>query len=193
MRRLVASVAAVVLALGLAACTSTEDDLANQYQPNGTTEFSMQEIPAGERGAAVSFTGTNIEGETVSSDAYAGEVLVLNFWYAGCGPCRAEAPILQQVSEETADAGASFLGVNIFDGAETATEFEKTYGVTYPSLLAVKDVDLKLAFADWTSVQATPTTLVVDRQGRVAARFVGQVRSASILKTVITDVLAEAP
>jgi Thiol-disulfide isomerase and thioredoxins len=193
MRRILASVTAIALALGLGACSSTDDDLVDQYQQGGAAGFSMQEIPVADRGAALSFEGTNVDGDAVSSDDYAGEVLVLNFWYAGCGPCRAEAPILQQVAEETAADGASFLGVNVYDGAEQATAFEKTYGVSYPSLLAVQDAELKLAFADWTSVQATPTTLVIDHQGRVAARFIGQVKSASILKTVVNDVLAEAP
>ena len=194
--RAVAAAVALASALMLAACTGQNDDLVAQYEQGSGQGFisgdgRVQEIPADQRGGAVEFTGTAVDGATVSNADYAGDVLVLNFWYAGCGPCRAEAPVLESTSQAVADGGARFLGINIFDGPEQATAFEKTYGITYPSLLARDDAELKLAFADWTSVQATPTTLVLDRQGRVAARFVGQVQSESILKTIVDDVLAE--
>lgn len=193
----VAVALALASALGLSACTGSNDELVKQYEQGGGQGFisgdgRVQEIPADQRGGAVAFTGTRIDGETVTSGDYAGEVLVLNFWYAGCGPCRAEAPVLESTWQAVQGGGASFLGVNIFDGPEQATAFEQTYGIGYPSLLARDDAELKLAFADWTSVQATPTTLVLDRQGRVAARFVGQVQSESILKTIVNDVLAES-
>lgn len=195
-RRLLASVAALVLAVSLAACTNTATGIAGQYQQGTNKGYvsgdgSVQEIPADERGEAVTFTGTAVDGSTVSSADFAGAVLVLNFWYAGCGPCRVEAPILESVAGETKDAGAHFLGVNIYDGPEQATAFEKTYGVTYPSLLAREDADLKLAFASWTPLSAVPITLVLDAEGRVAARFIGAVQSESILRTVVDDVLAE--
>lgn len=195
--RLLASALALVLALTLTACTSENDALIENYEQGGGEGFisgdgRVQEIPEAERGDAVEFAGTAIDGSTVTSDDYDGTVLVLNFWYAGCGPCRAEASTLEESFQELEPAGAQFLGVNIFDGPEQATSFEQEYGITYPSLLAKGDVDLKLAFADWTSVQATPTTLVLDAQGRVAARFVGQVQSGSILQTIVSDVLAES-
>lgn len=192
-RRLLASVLAVALAMGLAGCTSTNDDLVQQYQQGGDQGFisgdgRVQEIPADQRGDAVVFAGTAVDGTAVTSEDVLGRVVVLNFWYAGCGPCRAEAPILEEVATAT---DAHFLGVNIYDGPEQATAFENTYGITYPSLLAADDADLKLAFASWTSVQATPTTLVLDKRGRVAARFIGAVASASILKTIVNDAIAE--
>lgn len=196
MRRPLASALVLVAALGLAACTSENDGLIDSYQQGGDTGFisgdgSIQEIKTDERGAAVEFTGTAVDGSTVTSTDYAGDVLVLNFWYAGCGPCRAEAPTLESTFQEVEPAGAQFLGVNIYDGPETATAFEEKYGISYPSLLAKEDADLKLAFASWTPLQSVPITLVLDAQGRVAARFIGQVESGSILKTIVNDVLAE--
>jgi len=137
------------------------------------------------------FTGTAVDGSTLSSADFAGDVLVLNFWYAGCGPCRVEAPILQETFTRYADEGAHFLGVNIYDGPEQATSFEEKFGITYPSLLAREDAELKLAFASWTPLSAVPITLVLDRQGRVAARFIGAVRDDTSLPTIVGDVLAE--
>ncbi len=81
--------------------------------------------------------------------------------------------------------------MNIYDGPEGAKAFDEKYNITYPSLLAKDDADLKLAFASWTPLQSVPITLVLDRQGRVAARFIGRVESESILKTIINDVVAE--
>ncbi|WP_394278678.1 TlpA family protein disulfide reductase [Microbacterium sp.] len=196
MRRALAAAAALALAVTLSACTSENDDLRETYEEGRNQGFisgdgRVTEIPAESRGDAVEFTGTAVDGSTISSADYAGDVVVLNFWYAQCGPCRAEAPLLQSVHEETEAAGAEFLGVNIYDGPEQAASFDETYGITYPSILARGDVDLKLAFADWTSLQAAPTTLVLDREGRVAASLFGQLQSASILQTLVKDTLAE--
>lgn len=191
-----AALAAVALALTLTACTSANDDLVSQYQQGGGQGFisgdgRVQEIPVDQREAAVEFSGTAVDGSTVTSADFDDTVLVLNFWYAGCGPCRAEASTLEDTYQKVSPKGARFLGVNIYDGPEQATSFENTYGITYPSLLAKEDADLKLAFADWTPLQSVPITLVLDHEGRVAARFVGQIESGSILRTVVDDVLAE--
>jgi len=101
------------------------------------------------------------------------------------------SPVLEQTYQDTKGDGAHFLGVNIYDGPEQATSFDETYKITYPSILARGDVDLKLAFADWTSLQAAPTTLVVDRKGRVAARLFGQLPDATTLRELVDDTLAE--
>lgn len=195
MRRVAASVLALALAASLAACTSPNDDLAGQYREGDNKGFisgdgTVSEIAPEERGDPVEFTGTAVDGSTISSADYAGQVLVLNFWYAQCGPCRAEAPLLEEVYTDVQEVGADFLGVNIYDGADQASSFEETYAITYPSLLARQDADLKLALAASASVQAAPTTLVLDTEGRVAARIVGQLRDASILRTLVEDAVA---
>lgn len=195
-RRILAALAAVTLVAGLAACSSENDNLSNLYREGNTQGFissdgRVETIPAAQRGEALSFTGTDVDGKTVSSTDFTGDVLVLNFWYAACGPCRAEAPVLEQTYQDTKAEGAHFLGVNIYDGPEQATSFDETYEITYPSILARGDVDLKLAFADWTSLQAAPTTLVVDREGRVAARLFGQLPDATTLRDLVDDTLAE--
>ncbi|MDD7928975.1 TlpA family protein disulfide reductase [Microbacterium thalli] len=191
-RRLLAAVLAVGLAAGLAACTSPNDDLAGQYREGDNKGFisgdgTVTEIAVADRGEPLEFTGTAVDGSAISSADYAGRVLVLNFWYAQCGPCRAEAPLLEQVYTDTQAVGADFLGINIYDGPEQAGSFEQTYGITYPSLLMQGDGDLKLALAASASVQAAPTTLVLDTEGRVSARIVGQLRDAGILRTLVED------
>jgi peroxiredoxin len=189
-------VVAAVLALALAACSDVTAGIADEYKQGTNQGFvsgdgRVQEIPAAERGEPLAFSGTAVDGATVTNADFAGDVLVLNFWYAGCGPCRAEAPILEGTYAERKGEGVHFLGVNIYDGPEQATAFEKTYGITYPSLLAREDAELKLAFASWTPLSAVPITLVLDREGRVAARFIGAVRDDTSLPTIVDDVLAE--
>ena len=91
------------------------DPLAAQFRSGDSKQYiagdgTVTEIAAENRGAPVSFTGTTDAGQTVSSSQYLGQVLVLNFWYAGCAPCRAEAPALETLNTKYTGNGASFLG-----------------------------------------------------------------------------------
>ncbi|MCZ4069135.1 TlpA family protein disulfide reductase [Microbacterium sp. NPDC006705] len=197
MRRPTPFIAALLLtAVALTGCTSN-DTLAEQYRDGNEKgyiagDFQVVEIPTADRGERVVFEGVTETGETVSSDDYRGGVLVVNFWYAACGPCIVEAPLLEEVWQEYQDQGVAFLGVNTYDQPATALSFARDNNVTYPSVIDVNDGRVKLAFAQVTPIQATPTTLVLDRDGRVAARVIGQLASASILSTLVDDALAES-
>ena len=181
---------------GLAACTS--DPLAEQYRAGdnkgfiAANGFQIVEIPEAERTEPVEFEGTTETGDELGSADVAGDVVVVNVWYAACGPCRAEAESLEEAYASFAGDAVSFIGINTSDAPETATAFAEEYGVTYPSLMAAQDGAVKLAFADKTPINATPTTLVLDKQGRVAARIIGQLESASILQTLVRDALGES-
>ena len=105
-------------------------------------------------------------------------------------PALAES--LEKANASFEGQDVSFIGINTSDAPETATAFAEQYGVTYPSLMAAQDGAIKLAFADQTPINATPTTLVLDKQGRVAARIIGQLESASILQTLVRDALEES-
>lgn len=196
-RRLVAVAVAAALALTLAACSN--DSLAQQYRDGdnkgfiAADGFETQEIPVADRGEPVVFDGVTESGDEVTSDDYRGQVLVVNFWYAACGPCIIEAPRLEEASEAFDGQDVSFLGINTYDQAATAASFARDNGVSYPSVIAVNDGAVKLAFAQHTPMNATPTTLVLDTQGRVAARLIGALTEASILETIVRDTLAEQP
>jgi thiol-disulfide isomerase/thioredoxin len=186
----------VAVALALTGCTSSADDLAKQYDAGDGKGYiagdgSVTEIPADERGEAVEFEGVIEDGTEVSSADYAGEVVVVNFWYASCAPCRAEAPDLKAVSEKFDGEGASFLGVNVRDQPASAIAFNESYEISYPSVMDVEDGGMQLAFSGSIPPNAVPTTLVLDSSGRVAARILGQVTTPSILETLIKDTIAE--
>lgn len=191
-RRAVALLLAATLLTGCAA----DDSLAQQYRDGNekgyiSGDFQVVEIPQAERGDPVVFEGVTETGDTVTSDDYRGGVLVVNFWYAACGPCIVEAPLLEEVWQDYQDQGVAFLGVNTYDQPATALSFARDNNITYPSVIDVNDGRVKLAFAQLTPIQATPTTLVIDRDGRVAARIIGQLATASILSTLVADTLAE--
>ncbi|SFI30372.1 MULTISPECIES: TlpA family protein disulfide reductase [Microbacterium] len=191
-RRAVALLLAATFLTGCAA----DDSLAQQYRDGNekgyiSGDFQVVEIPQAERGDPVVFEGVTETGDTVTSDDYRGGVLVVNFWYAACGPCIVEAPLLEEVWQDYQDQGVAFLGVNTYDQPATALSFARDNNITYPSVIDVNDGQVKLAFAQLTPIQATPTTLVIDRDGRVAARIIGQLATASILSTLVADTLAE--
>jgi len=117
----------------------------------------------------------------------------VNFWFAGCPPCRVEAEDLEALHRDFQADGVHFIGVNILDGPETARTFAEEFGVTYPSLMDANSGLVRLSFAGEASPNAVPTTLVLDRQHRVAARVNGLITDVDLLETMITDVLAEAP
>lgn len=185
---------AAVSTLLLAGCTV--DQLALDYGSGGNKNYvagdgSVLEIAPGDRTAPIVFEGVTDAGATVASDDYAGEVLVVNFWAGYCAPCRVEAPELEKLSQKWAGEGAAFLGVNTYDEPETSLAFARTYGVTYPSVIDAKTGAVQLAFAGTVAPSALPTTIVLDRDGRVAARILGQLPAASILDAIVKTLVAE--
>lgn len=184
---------AVTAVLAVSGCASQDGlvSTANNGGGAGGVDERIVEIAPSERSDAVEFAGVDERGNPVSSEEFAGKVYVVNFWYAACGPCRVEAPLLEEVWQTYQSQSVGFIGVNIYDQPATALSFAEEYGITYPSVIDIIDGKTKLAFAAVTPIQATPTTLVMDRQGRVAARIIGQLPSASILSTLVADTMAE--
>ncbi len=194
LRRAGALALAAALAASLAACTT--DPLAAQYRAGDNKgfvagDFTTKEFAPADRGSPVDFSGQTDAGTRVSSSQYRGSVLVVNFWYAACGPCRLEAPRLEKAYQEFAGKDVAFLGVNIYDQAPQSLAFAKEFGISYPSVIAVNDGGVKLAFASAVPLTAVPVTLVIDRSGRVMARIVGTLPDASILTAFVRDGLAE--
>lgn len=195
-RVVTAALAVVAAATLLAGCTAN-DDLADLYREGSGQGYISGDgaytvIPASERTEPIVFEGETDTGESLGSDDLEGNVVVVNFWYASCPPCRLEAPDLEALSQQFADEPVRFVGVNIYDQAPTALAFAEEFGVTYPSIIDVNDGAVRLAFAGQVAPNAVPTTIVLDAQGRVAGRISGLLTEPSVLRSMITDTLAEA-
>lgn len=176
-------------AVVVASCSA----MASGNQETGRTyvagDATVLELAPPDRSDPVEVSGTTVEGGSVSTERWRGSVVVLNLWYAACGPCRAEAPDLARVATETEPLGVVFLGINTRDGGSEAAAFQRTFAMPYPSVLD-SDGRAVLALRGQTVPNAVPTTLVLDREGRVAARATGQV-DGDVLRELVDQVLAE--
>lgn len=181
------------LALSLAGCSS--DPLAEQFRSGDSKNYiagdgTVTEYDSAQRPTFLPFSGETESGQQLDSEALAGKVVVLNWWYSACAPCRAEAPDLQALFEEFQGQGVEFVGVNVRDTAETALAFDRKFGISFPSIMDAQSGAVSLAFQGVVSPQAVPTTLVIDKEGKVASRILGRI-DPSILKTLIETVVNE--
>jgi thiol-disulfide isomerase/thioredoxin len=149
---------------------------------------NIQEIKVGDRKVAPQASGDTLDGKQLKLSDLKGKVTVVNFWASWCAPCRGEAPSLEQVYTENKAKGVEFVGVGFKDSKDNAKAFERKFKVTYPSLFD-QDGQITLAFRD-VPPNAIPSTLVLDRQGRVAARIVGST-TYSKLSPLVAKVAAE--
>lgn len=189
-------VLAGALVAGLAACSN--DPLASQYRAGDNKgyiagDFAWKEYDAANQPRAVTFSGVLDSGAKVTSADYAGKVVVINFWYAGCAPCRQEAPLLEKVYKSFAGEDVEFLGVNTYDQAETAQAFAKAHGVTYPSVMDADTKTVTAALVGVVPAGATPSTVIIGKDGRPTSRIVGEIESASILKSLVQGALDGKP
>lgn len=183
--------AALTTALALSGCASTTQAGAEESSGAGYVagDGSLATWEPQQRDGAIDLAGQTYDGEQVDLGQWRGEVVVVNFWYAACPPCRAEAGDLRAIHEDYTPHRVQLLGVNPRDDAATAQAFERTFGVPYPSLWD-RDARGVAAMQGLVPLQAMPTTVVLDREGRVAARILGQA-DPTILRGLIDDVVAE--
>src|SRR5919205_473224 len=185
--------ALTAITLGLSACAQ-EDALAKQAKAGDNKNYvagdgSVTEFAASERKSGIQIQGTLFEGTAVTPKDFQGKVTVLNFWFAACAPCRVEAPSLEALHQEFKSKGVQFFGVNLRDEKATADAFDKTFGLTYPSF-DDKDGSVLLSVSGLVPPGAVPTTLVMDKQGRVASRVLGEIEKGT-LKALIQSAVAE--
>lgn len=141
-----------------------------------------------ERTPAPQLEGTTLDGEPFSLSDWAGKTVVINVWGSWCAPCRAETPDLVRVAREEASRGVRLVGIDIRDNGAAARSFVKRFDVPYPSVEDGKG-RLLLNFRGIIPTSVVPSSVIVDRHGRVAARIIGPV-TYSTLKALLEDEIA---
>lgn len=190
-RRAVFTAGAAAAALLISACGS-----GGTSGGGGDTNFvtgsdGIATVPKGERATAPELSGKTLDGKQLDVADHRGKVVVLNVWGSWCNPCRAEAKYFAKVSREYADQGVQFVGINTRDtNIRAARAFEEDFDVPYPSLYDPTG-KLLLRFKKGTlNPQTVPSTLVLDRDGKIAARSLSPLSEERLLK-MLKPVVAE--
>ena len=193
MNKFLAALAISVLALTTSGCAN--DSLAEQFRSGDNKNYiagdgTVTEFALGSRPASASWSGVTESGEQISSDQLKGVITVMNFWYAGCAPCRIEMPELIELQDEFLSEGVQFVGVNVRDSAETSLAFARKINMNFPSVMDAKTGSVVLGFTGVVTPQAVPTTLVIDAEGNVSARVLGRI-DMGILRALIKTTIKE--
>jgi thiol-disulfide isomerase/thioredoxin len=146
-------------------------------------------VPPERREAPIELSGRTLSGDRLDLASLRGAPVVINVWGSWCPPCRREAPDLQAAHERLERDGVAFVGVNTRDQRAQASAYERRFGITFPSVVDEGGRAL-LALRGAVPPSAIPTTLVLDRAGRVAARVSGPVDTRTLVG-LVSDVLAE--
>jgi thiol-disulfide isomerase/thioredoxin len=173
-RPVAVALAACATAMAAAAC-SVRVGAANQGFVGAS--YASHYYPPGSRAAAPQVHGHMLNGVPFSLSADRGSVVVLNFWGSWCAPCRREAPALAALARRFPQV--RFVGDDVHDSPATAEAFQRAFNIGYPSLNDPGE-QVALAFRGTVPPQAIPTTLVIDRSGRIAAVVFGEVSYAGL-------------
>ncbi|MFJ9664114.1 TlpA family protein disulfide reductase [Streptomyces sp. NPDC101219] len=190
-RRVALTAGAAVAALLVSGCGSGGTSGGGDHTNFVTGTDGISTAAKGERAAAPELSGDTVDGKDVDVADYKGKVVVLNVWGSWCNPCRAEAKYFAKVSREYADQGVQFVGINTRDtNIRAARAFEEDFDVPYPSLYDPTG-KLLLRFKKGTlNPQTVPSTLVLDRDGKIAARSLSPLSEERLLK-MLKPVVAE--
>ena len=183
--RVLAAVAATLLAATLAGCSSDEVG-ASGDQGFVSGRGIITTLPVAERKAPGEVAGETLDGEPIALSDFAGQVVVVNVWGSWCAPCRAEAPMLAEAARDLAKDDVAFLGIDSRDPSRSAAQaFVRRFDLPYPSIYDQQGETL-LAFRGTLNPNAIPSTVIIDREGRVAASVLGE-----ITRTTLYDLVEE--
>jgi len=175
--------AAVLAAAGCDGDAIAADTPASSGQSFVGHSYESTFYQPGHRPAAPPVSGTTVTGQHLSLSQLRGNTVVVNFWGSWCAPCRAEAPALGELARQLRPNGVRFVGVDIRDEPDSAVAFMQQFNVGYPSLSDPED-EIALDFRSTVPPADIPTTLVIDRSGRIAARIFGASTYRQLLSVI---------
>ena len=143
--------------------------------PGGSTALDIKPRPA------PAWELKDVDGKSVHSTNYAGQVVLLTFWATWCPPCKMEIPGLIGLQKKHEKSGFSVVGISLDEaGAKVVKPFVKEYGINYP--IAIGD---EKVVRDFGGVDAIPKTFLIDRQGTIVAGFLGFTSDAEFEKRIV--------
>lgn len=153
-----------------------------------TGEGVPVEVDEADRGDPVEMSGSDLDGEPVDLADLRGKPVVVNVWWSECPPCRVEQPDLNEAASELGD-DVAFVGLNIRDSSvEKAQSFVRSFEVPYGSIYS-PDGSALLSFSGTLNPRSIPSTVVLDREGRVAASVQGRIPTTQTLVSLVEAVL----
>jgi len=164
--------AGLAAAAALAGC-STGSGGSSSSMGNVSASAAITQIKAADRSSAPTLSGTLVTGQHYQT-SYSGHVTVINVWGSWCTACREEAAAFAETSKKYAAKGVQFVGIDTLDNDAGAKSYESHFGITYPSL-ADPDETLVLDLKSLIPSEGVPSTIIVDRTGKVAVRAIGGV------------------
>ena len=171
LRRTAAALTGAALMAGCAATAAPPAVVGSSAPAAASQTLGVTHYALGQRPQIPELAGTTLDGTSLEVKSLRGQVVVLNAWASYCEPCRTESPALARVAKQTAALGVRFVGLDEQDRADPARAFAASAGATYPELV---DADgALLGSLRLVPPSAVPSTLVLDRAGRVAARVIG--------------------
>jgi thiol-disulfide isomerase/thioredoxin len=168
----------------LAGCTGRQQapSSGGGSPPSDPRMGTVETFLAAQRRPGPAVTGQLLDGSPFDLAGWRGQIVVINFWGSWCAPYRAEAPELEATFQATKKLGVRFLGVDVRDDRDAATAFHHAFGLSYPSLYDPAG-QVAVGFRD-VSPNVVPSTLLLDRQLRVAAVFRRRVTSRELTAAV---------
>ncbi len=131
--------------------------------------------PAAVHSVAPGFSLQDLNGQTLDLANYRGKVVLLDFWATWCTPCRGEVPHFVEFQDKYRDQGLQVIGISMDDGPKPVREFYQQFKMNYPVALGNE----KVADA-YGGVLGLPVTFLIGRDGRVAAKYVGEVQMPTL-------------
>jgi thiol-disulfide isomerase/thioredoxin len=195
--RVLAVVASIFLAALLAGCATGDDAVAQGgtfefVAPGGKTDIFYDPPENRSRPGPVRGPDLMDPSKTLSLDDFNGKVVVINVWGQWCGPCRSEITELQQVYDEIRDDGVAMLGIDVRDNnRDAAKDFIIDRKITFPSIYD-PSMRTMIAFGGKYPTTVIPSTIVLDRQHRVAAVFLRELLAEDLLP-VVQRLASESP
>jgi thiol-disulfide isomerase/thioredoxin len=177
-------VAAPAGSLALASCSGTDSTGGSGETGYVAGKGVITTLPVAKRERPGPVAGETLDGQHTSLADRAGKVVVVNVWGSWCAPCRAEAPLLAKAARDLRDRGVVFLGIDSRDLNKAAAQaFVRRYDVPCPSIYDQSGQTL-LAFHGTLPPNAIPSTVIIDRKGRVAARVLGEISRGTLYDLV---------